>query len=224
MVCLVSRILLNLKQVGLKVLWNCFKNRNSFYKTAYSILKIASEEIGSVGEEWKNSEEALTTAKNTIKPDESLVHTSKPPTVEIIDEYLDIHGNGGVDENSIKPEPEIEYKDDDLLTDSSLSISLDSSQTKRVNEYFEIECTYRGPGRKNLVWRKIGDTNESLKTEVTDGEAKSVTSKLIFDALARKDNGNYSCFADDKPDEYLNLNLNVKGNKLVLNQMRCWGF
>lgn len=99
----------------------------------------------------------------------------------------------------------------------ALEINMPSSQTRPVNERFEIECTFYGSTRKTLVWSKMGDEWRSLTTEtrVATGEdngRKSVTSKLVFESLSRKDEGNYSCYAQDTPNEKLLLNLNVKSN------------
>lgn len=166
--------------------------------------------------------------------------TTKAAEVNEIDEYLEIpdigENNGNIiDENSIKPDAEIGIDVDYSIDESDISVGSSnedgsgegddddhtielsqlSSQTKRVGEAFEIECTLRGPAKRTLVWMKKDDESKELKTEVIKSNANLVTNKLIFESLTRKDNGVYSCYAQERSYDVLNLNLEVKGSVLI---------
>lgn len=149
----------------------------------------------------------------------------KPPIVDEVDEYFVIPGSGGSSSENEKPEPEIDSEypgaggesviggGETDVDKTTLEINLESSQTKRVNERFEIECTFRGSSKKDIIWTKKGDRFKFLKTEISrsNGDAeKSVTNKLIFDALTRKDDGTYTCYSEDRPEDSIDLVLNVK--------------
>lgn len=202
---------------------------NLIFVFLYIIIFNKKGEFFNIDEEPEQEQETRAPTKQeaaTTKASEE-----KPPIVDEVDDYFVIPGSGGSSSENEKPEPEIDSEYPGAGGDSviggggdnengesdvdktTLEINLESSQTKRVNERFEIECTFRGSSKKDIIWTKKGDRFKFLKTEISrsnEEAEKSVTTKLIFDALTRKDDGTYTCYSEDRPEDSIDLVLNVK--------------
>lgn len=177
------------------------------------------------------TKEATTTAKKqeeqppkevTTKNKEEMTEPAPAPAQP--DDYFENNNGGEGEEGSEdKNKPDIDYNEiggggetDGDSEVTTFEINLAPSQTKRVNERFEVNCTFIGSSNRKLVWVKLDDEMRSLEIVSSENkEAKTVTSKLIFQSLTRNDNGNYSCYASDKPNKKIELNLNVKSNQLL---------
>lgn len=99
-------------------------------------------------------------------------------------------------------------------TVTRFEINVKASQKKKANENFEVECSFTGSSDKMLIWQKKNDENKELNTEITYLETeKMVKNKLIFEKLARSDEGIYSCYQKDAPENFLYVYLNVTGKR-----------
>ena len=136
-------------------------------------------------------------------------------TAQFVDDYFDYGGdsiNNAGSENDDKQS--IDYGEkNNLSKELMLEINLPSQQIRRVNENFVIECTLHGSDKIFPVWEKLGDETLSLNTNTQisrQNQSIFATSKLIFKSLLRKDDGNYTCYSKENPNEKQYLYLRVK--------------
>lgn len=138
-----------------------------------------------------------------------------PTTSQFIDDYFDYGGdsinNAGIEHGD---KTSIEYGEKkNASKELMLEINMPSQQIRRVNENFVIECTLHGSDNIFPVWEKLGDESLSLNTNTqisSQNQSILTTSKLIFKSLLRKDDGNYTCFSKENPNDKKYLYLRVK--------------
>lgn len=136
-------------------------------------------------------------------------------TTQFFDDYFEYGGdsiNNVGSENDDKTS--LDYGEKKNLTNVlMLEINLPSQQIRRVNENFEIDCILHGSDKVFPVWENVGDGTFPLNTITkisNQNQSIFATSKLIFKSLLRKDDGNYTCYSKENPNDKQYLYLRVK--------------